>query len=97
MLCPGIALPRHIDIEAGRHALEAAALLPPVQKSGGDTAIRRLPSRTRFSQIATMRSGSAYGKLRNRTAFTTEKTAVFAPILSASIITAASVESRILR
>src|SRR5215467_11947845 len=38
-----------------------------------------------------MRSGSLYGRLRNRTAFTTEKTAVFAPIPSASIITAASV------
>ena len=44
------------------------------------------------SFIRTRRDGSRYGSGRSRTAFTTEKMAVFAPMPSASVIAATAVK-----
>ena len=45
----------------------------------------------------TMRSGSGYGSGRSKTAFTTEKMAVLAPMPSASVSTATVVKPGFLR
>ena len=61
------------------------------KKSAGDTAPYMRPSRGRCSASDMIRSASAYGRGRQRTASTTLKIAVLAPMPRASAATATSV------